>query len=59
MSWLDKLPGWNKAIGKGLEPLGPVLDVCLLAVAAVCVWAVVKKWTVQAKALWLAYLISP
>jgi hypothetical protein len=56
---LDKLPFWDKALAKKMQPLGPVLDIGLLLVAALCIWAVVARWEAQYKALVLAFLISP
>jgi hypothetical protein len=55
---LNNLPVWDKKIGKWLEPLGAGINLCLVAVILVTVWAIFS-WKNEYKALWLAFLVSP
>jgi hypothetical protein len=55
---LDNLPFWDKKLGKYLEQVGPLLDILMLVVIGVTVWAILG-WKNEYKALWLAFLVSP
>jgi len=55
---LEKLPPWNKHIGRALEGSEALIVIGLLVVMGITIWAL-ARWDNKFKALWLAYLISP
>jgi hypothetical protein len=59
-SGMDKLPSWDHHIGGVLESLGIGLDIILVLIIALCIYALLK-WHKQPmyKGLLAAFLLMP